>query len=104
VKLLQIRRRDLIVELDLVGLTGSFLREKSDWKLEGSGIYDVPTLELASVSELRVVDLPLEGLPTRPINGSRGIVVLRGGGCGEARCRGVKFLARSRVRDTSWWG
>lgn len=102
-KLLQVRRRDLIVKLDLMGLTGSFLREKSDWKLEGSGIYDVPTLELASVSELRVVDLPLEGLPTRPINGSRGIVVLRGSG-GEARCRGVKFLARSRVRGTSWWG
>jgi len=33
-----------------------------------------PTFELASVSELRVVDLPLDGLPTRPISGSRGIL------------------------------
>ena len=44
-----------------------------------------PTLELASVSELRVVDLPLEGLPTRPIRGSRGMV----GGVG-----GVRLSAR----------
>jgi hypothetical protein len=37
-----------------------------------------PTLELASVRLLRVVLLPLEGLPTRPIRGSRGIVILGG--------------------------
>lgn len=33
-----------------------------------------PTLEEASVRLFRVVDLPAEGLPTRPIRGSRGIV------------------------------
>lgn len=33
-----------------------------------------PTLDVASVRELRVVDLPEEGLPTRPINGSRGML------------------------------
>lgn len=33
-----------------------------------------PTLELASVKLFKVVDLPLEGLPTRPMRGSRGIV------------------------------
>lgn len=33
-----------------------------------------PTLEDASVSELRVLDLPALGLPTSPIRGSRGIV------------------------------
>ena len=32
-----------------------------------------PTLDEASVSELRVLDLPALGLPTRPIRGSRGI-------------------------------
>lgn len=32
-----------------------------------------PTLEVASVKELSVLDLPALGLPTRPINGSRGI-------------------------------
>lgn len=34
-----------------------------------------PTLEEASVSELSVLDLPALGLPTRPIKGSRGILV-----------------------------
>lgn len=33
-----------------------------------------PTLEEASVRLLRVVLFPAEGLPTRPINGSRGMV------------------------------
>jgi hypothetical protein len=33
----------------------------------------VPVLELASVRELRVVDLPEEGLPTRPMRGWRGM-------------------------------
>lgn len=33
-----------------------------------------PTLEVASVSELSVLDLPALGFPTRPIRGSRGIL------------------------------
>jgi hypothetical protein len=45
------------------------------WKV----FYHPPTLELASVRLLSVVLLPLEGLPTRPIRGSRGIVRLGGG-------------------------
>jgi hypothetical protein len=45
------------------------------WKV----LYHPPTLELASVRLLSVVLLPLEGLPTRPIRGSRGIVKLGGG-------------------------
>jgi hypothetical protein len=45
------------------------------WK----ALYHPPTLELASVRLLRVVLFPLEGLPTRPIRGSRGIVTLGGG-------------------------
>jgi len=32
-----------------------------------------PTFEVASVKLLRVVLLPDDGLPTKPINGSRGI-------------------------------
>lgn len=36
------------------------------------GIY-VPTLEVASVRLLSVVLFPEEGLPTRPMRGSRGI-------------------------------
>ena len=35
---------------------------------------DIPTLAVVSVRLFSVVDLPLEGLPTRPIRGSRGIV------------------------------
>lgn len=35
----------------------------------------LPTLAVASVKELRVVDLPLLGLPTRAIRGSRGITL-----------------------------
>jgi hypothetical protein len=33
-----------------------------------------PTLELASVKLFNVVLLPLDGLPTNPIKGSRGIL------------------------------
>jgi hypothetical protein len=33
-----------------------------------------PVFAAASVKEFRVVDLPLDGLPTIPINGSRGIL------------------------------
>ena len=39
----------------------------------GSGFHR-PTLELASVKLFSVVLLPLDGLPTNPIKGSRGIV------------------------------
>lgn len=35
--------------------------------------FDPPTLDVASVKLFNVVLLPAEGLPTRPINGSRGI-------------------------------
>lgn len=34
-----------------------------------------PTLELASVRLFKVVDLPELGFPTRPMSGSRGIIV-----------------------------
>lgn len=34
----------------------------------------LPTFEVASVNELSMVDLPLEGFPTRPMSGSRGIL------------------------------
>ena len=34
-----------------------------------------PTLDEASVRLLSIVLLPLEGLPTRPINGSRGMTL-----------------------------
>lgn len=40
--------------------------------IRGTGSYR-PTLEEASVKLFRVVLLPEEGLPTRPISGSRGI-------------------------------
>jgi hypothetical protein len=36
----------------------------------------IPTFAVVSVRELRVVDFPEEGLPTRPISGSRGILDL----------------------------
>ena len=42
-------------------------------KKRGESFSYPPTLEDASVSELRVLDLPALGLPTRPIRGSRGI-------------------------------
>jgi hypothetical protein len=67
--------------------TGSFLR-RSPYQQPGGPRYGPrfrgtqkmawfypPTLEEASVSELSVLDLPALGLPTRPINGSRGILV-----------------------------
>ncbi len=38
------------------------------------GVDHQPTFEVASVKLLSVVLLPLEGLPTRPINGSLGIL------------------------------
>jgi hypothetical protein len=56
-----------------------FLREvayelcEQEGQREGCGEYQ-PTFEVASVRELRVVDLPEDGFPTRPIRGSRGIL------------------------------
>lgn len=44
----------------------------------GLGMGYPPTLEVASVSELSVLDLPALGFPTRPMRGSRGM--LRVGG------------------------
>lgn len=38
------------------------------------GVYQ-PTFEDASVKLFNVVDLPEEGFPTRPIRGSRGIIL-----------------------------
>lgn len=43
----------------------------------------LPTFEVASVRELRVVDFPEEGLPTRAIRGSRGMIFCGWGGGGE---------------------
>lgn len=57
---------------------------------------NLPTLELASVRELRVVDLPLEGLPTRPIRGSRGMVEVW-----RLRARAV---TQKREGAVGWWG
>lgn len=37
--------------------------------------FDPPTLDVASVKLFSVVLLPAEGLPTRPINGSLGILL-----------------------------
>jgi len=58
----------------------SFLREVT-WSLvssrawrRGGALLHTPTLELASVKLFNVVLLPLDGLPTNPIKGSRGIV------------------------------
>lgn len=39
------------------------------WRLK----VGAPTLAVVSVRELRVVDLPDDGLPTRPMRGSRGM-------------------------------
>lgn len=41
-----------------------------------------PTLAVVSVNELSVVDFPLDGLPTSPMSGSRGMVLH---GCRSAR-------------------
>jgi hypothetical protein len=42
--------------------------------MEEGSWHHQPTLELASVKLFNVVLLPLDGLPTNPIKGSRGIV------------------------------
>lgn len=55
-----------------------------------------PTLDEASVSELSVVLLPADGLPTIPISGSRGILEgVAGGGLAAGK------RARERERDVS---
>lgn len=42
---------------------------------EWDGGFYPPTFEDASVSEFSVLDLPALGLPTRPIRGSRGMLL-----------------------------
>lgn len=54
-------------------LTGSCL-DSCELEFNRRGVLHGPTLELASVKEFRVVLLPLDGLPTSPIKGSRGIL------------------------------
>lgn len=41
---------------------------------DAARVNGVPTLAVVSVREFRVVDLPEDGLPTRPISGSRGML------------------------------
>lgn len=41
---------------------------------DAARVAGVPTLAVVSVREFRVVDLPEDGLPTRPISGSRGML------------------------------
>jgi hypothetical protein len=58
-------------------LTGSCLRSMVNLLIVNSGVAMrgyLPTLDVASVKLLSVVLFPDEGLPTRPIKGSRGIV------------------------------
>lgn len=55
---------------------------------------DRPTLDEASVSEFRVEDFPALGFPTRPINGSLGILKRLTGGRGG---RFVERVARGRI-------
>jgi hypothetical protein len=59
----------------VVALTESYLvfHELKFYQWRGCG-FNPPTLDVASVKLFKVVLLPLEGLPTRPIKGSRGIV------------------------------
>jgi hypothetical protein len=45
----------------------------SNYQWRGRG-FNPPTLDVASVKLFNVVLLPLDGLPTSPIKGSRGIV------------------------------
>lgn len=74
-----------------------------------------PALAVASVKLFRVVDLPDEGLPTRPINGSRGIfqcVSYRDGSISYAtRCvlpsaemldHGISSFIAARVANSPW--
>lgn len=50
----------------------------------------LPTLELASVRLLSVVDLPEEGLPTKAMRGSRGIIAMKVGS--DSRRGGLSVL------------
>ena len=52
---------------------------------DAARVNGVPTLAVVSVREFRVVDLPEDGLPTRPISGSRGM--LSGWAWGEDQAR-----------------
>lgn len=60
-----------------------------------------PTFDVASVKLFRVVLLPEDGLPTRPIKGSRGIsselIML-----GNIKLRNFSRLARGNVKHSDW--
>lgn len=73
------------------GHTGSFLGAVRR-AMEGywEGLYQ-PTFEVASVRELSVVLLPDDGLPTRPMRGSRGMVI--------KVCLRMNFLVLLRSSD-----
>lgn len=59
-----------------------------------------PTFAVVSVKLLRVVDLPDDGLPTRPISGSRGM--LPWGMCTVyERCASDQILMRKQC-DATW--
>ncbi len=47
-------------------------------KVCGGAQRGAPTLAVVSVKLLRVVDLPLDGLPTRAMRGSRGMSLILG--------------------------
>ena len=61
---------------------------------------DEPTFEVASVRELRVVDFPEDGFPTKPIRGSRGIVTYAGQGCRHF-CISIQNLS-AKIYPRAW--
>jgi hypothetical protein len=66
--------KQIFEAVGVVVLTGSCLVScELEVMEEGSWLHQ-PTLELASVKLFNVVLLPLDGLPTNPIKGSRGMV------------------------------
>lgn len=73
-------RREAVAEEARRQPTESFLCPRSEFSLpllemkRRFWLLHLPTLELASVNEFNMVDLPLEGFPTSPISGSRGIL------------------------------
>jgi hypothetical protein len=61
------------------------------------GCFYPPTLEEASVRELSVLDLPALGFPTRPIKGSRGMLMRF---CRVSLvCDGYKIQGFARLRS-----
>lgn len=66
-----------------------------------------PTLDVASVSELSVVLLPDDGLPTMPMSGSRAILAKAGAGRGAGERASSKgkdpgFLKTDAILRTAW--